>query len=149
NAATLDGEIFHTIEVVSEEDSLHLHLYGRALDTLSGRINFTSEEGGAYSRFMAVPETYAPWIEAGAVHHMLTDGGELALLDVRENGVYTQGHIFHAASLPLSVLELRAGTALPSLHTRIVLVDDDDGLAILAARRLQGLGYHNLAVLKG
>lgn len=148
NAALLLGDTFHTIEVVSDEDSLHLHLYGRALDTLSGRINFTAEEGGAYSRFMAVPETYAPWIAPQAVYDMLTDGREFAILDVRENGVYTQGHIFHAASMPLSHLELRI-QALPSLHTRLVLVDDDDGLAESASRRLHALGYHNVAVLKG
>ncbi|WP_442592619.1 rhodanese-like domain-containing protein [Parapusillimonas sp. JC17] len=149
NAATLSGEVFHTIEVVSEEDSLHLHLYGRALDTLSGRVNFTSETGGAYSRFMAIPETYAPWIDARSVYDMLTDGKEFAILDVRENGVYTQGHIFHAASMPLSVLELRIALGLPSPHTRIVLIDDDDGLAVSAARQLQLSGYHNVAVLKG
>jgi len=149
NAATLSGEIFHTIEVVSEEDALHLHLYGRGLDTLSGRVNFTSEAGGKYSRFMAVPETYAPWVDAASVRAMLTDGREYALIDVRENGVYTRGHVFQAASIPLSVLELRVADALPSLHTRIVLVDDDDGLAETAARRLHALGYHNLAVLKG
>ncbi|HYG44857.1 MAG TPA: rhodanese-like domain-containing protein, partial [Bordetella sp.] len=149
NAANLSGEIFHTIEVVSEEDSLHLHLYGRALDTLSGRINFKSEEGGPYTRFMAVPETYAPWVSAGDLHQMLTDGMELAILDVRENGVYTQGHLFHAASMPLSVFELRFKQGLPSLHTRIVLIDDNDGLAEKAARILHRHGYHNVAVLQG
>ena len=149
NAAQLSGEIFHTIEVVSEEDSLHLHLYGRALDTLSGRINFKSEEGGAYTRFMAVPETYAPWILPGDLYRMLTDGMELAILDVRENGVYTQGHLFHAASMPLSVFELRFRQGLPSLHARIVLIDDNDGLAEKAVRILHAHGYHNVAVLHG
>src|SRR5690606_18054832 len=32
---------------------------------------------------------------------------------------------------------------------RIVLVDDDDGLAIAATRLLHDHGYHNVAVLKG
>jgi rhodanese-related sulfurtransferase/predicted metal-dependent enzyme (double-stranded beta helix superfamily) len=149
NAAQLSGDIFHTIEVVSEEDALHLHLYGRALDTLSGRINFESEEGGTYSRFMAVPETYAPWIKPDELYAMLTDGMEYAILDVRENGVYTQGHLFHAASMPLSIFELRFKQGLPSLHVRIVLIDDSDGLAEKAARVLHANGYHNVSVLKG
>ncbi|WP_376843519.1 rhodanese-like domain-containing protein, partial [Bordetella pertussis] len=149
NAARLSGEVFHTIEVVSEEDSLHLHLYGRALDTLSGRINFATEEGGAYTRFMAVPETYAPWIAPRDLYEMLTDGGELAILDVRENGVYTQGHLFHAASMPLSVFELRVDDGLPSPHVRIVVIDDADGLAEQAVRLLHQRGYHNVAVLQG
>jgi len=149
NAARLDGEIFHTIAVVSPENALHLHLYGNALDTLSGRINFDDETGGRYRRFMAVPATFAPWVSPAEVHAMLVDGEELALLDVRESGVHAKGHIFHAASLPLSVLELRIGAALPRKEVRIILVDDDDGLAIAAARRLQMLGYTNLAVLRG
>lgn len=149
NAARLDGRIFHTIAVVSQGDALHLHLYGNALDTLVGRINFANEDGGRYERFMSVPPTFAPWVSARDVHAMLTDGRELALLDVRETGVHTHGHIFHAASLPLSSLELRVAQALPRQDTRIVLVDDDDGLAAAAARRLHRLGYCNLAVLRG
>lgn len=149
NAARLDGKIFHTIAVTSETNALHLHLYGDALDTLVGRINFESDTGGAYQRFMSVPQTFAPWVSAEAVHAMLTDGGELALLDVRETGVHTKGHVFHAASLPLSVLEIRIAQDVPNKDTRIVLVDDDDGLAVAAARRLHMRGYSNVAVMRG
>ena len=49
------------------------------------------------------------------VRAMLRDGAELALLDVREEGVFSEeGHPFFANSLPLSRLELmraRAGAA--------------------------------------
>lgn len=149
NAARLDGEIFHTIEVTSETNALHLHLYGDALDTLVDRINFETDNGGAYQRFMSVPQTFAPWISVDEVQRMLTDGQELALLDVRETGVHTQGHIFHAASLPLSALELRIEQDVPRKDTRIVLIDDDDGLAALASRRLALRGYCNVAALQG
>src|SRR5690625_840362 len=128
NAATLSGDIFHTIEVVSDVDSLHLHLYGKALDTLKDRIYFRSEDGGKYSRFMAVPETYAPWIYGDTVYELLSSDKEFAILDVRENGIYTNGHIFHAASTPLSTFELRINDLLPSMHTQIILVDDNDGI---------------------
>ncbi|MBN9477132.1 MAG: rhodanese-like domain-containing protein [Burkholderiales bacterium] len=91
----------------------------------------------------------APSVSARDLHAMLTDGHELALLDVRETGVHVRGHIFHAASLPLSTLELSIEQALPCMATRIVLVDDEDGLAAAASRRLSRMGYRNVAVLGG
>ncbi len=36
------------------------------------------------------------------------DGGELALVDVREGGVFAQSHLLTASNIALSVLELRA-----------------------------------------
>ncbi len=80
---------------------------------------------------------------------MLEDGGELALLDVREEGVFAKGHLFHAVSLPLSRLELRLARLVPRLTTRIVLCDADDGLAQRAAAKLRGFGYRNVSVLAG
>ena len=42
-------------------------------------------------------------VSAQEVRAMLRDGGEMALLDVREEGVFSeQGHPFFANSLPLS-----------------------------------------------
>lgn len=95
------------------------------------------------------PPAAAPRVSARDLHAMLADGRELALLDVRETGVHIRQHIFHAASLPLSTLELCAGPALPCKTTRIVLVDDEDGLAATASRRLCLMGYGNVAVLEG
>ena len=48
---------------------------------------------------------------------MLQDGGELALLDVREEGAHSQSHLFYAAPMPLSTLELQA-EALGPLKVR-------------------------------
>ena len=41
---------------------------------------------------------------------MLSDGGELALLDVREEGAHSQSHLFYTTPMPLSLLELLAGS---------------------------------------
>ena len=46
-------------------------------------------------------------ITATALKELLLEGGELALLDVREQGAHSKGHPFFACSLPLSHLELR------------------------------------------
>jgi len=80
---------------------------------------------------------------------MLADGGELALLDMREELIFSRGHLLHARSLPLSRLELRVRALMPRPATRIVLIDDDDGLAQRAAGVLARLGYSDLAFLDG
>ena len=88
-------------------------------------------------------------VSAADLAAMLEDGGELALLDVREEGVFAKGHLFHACSLPLSRLELRLARLVPRRSTRIVLCDADDGLAERAAAKLGQFGYTNVAALVG
>lgn len=80
---------------------------------------------------------------------LISAQGELAILDVREEGVHARNHLFLASSAPLSLLELRIGRLVPRLTARIVLVDDDEHLAQRAARVLRRLGYRDLHVLAG
>jgi rhodanese-related sulfurtransferase len=88
-------------------------------------------------------------VDAVALRAMLADGRELALLDVREEGVFAQGHLLTAASLPLSHLELRLARALPRRSTRIVLCDDDESLAQRAEAVLRRAGCPDVAILAG
>ncbi len=149
NAVAFLPDDFHTIEVLGKGRSLHLHLYGRSLAHLPERVFFPGSSGGRYQRFMAAPEFLSPLVAAAELRAMLADGGELALLDVREGGVFARSHLLVASNLPLSQLELRAPSLLPRKGVRIVLVDDDDGLAQRAAGVLRRHGYLNLAVLRG
>ena len=80
---------------------------------------------------------------------MLGDGAELALLDVREEGVFSKAHLLTAASLPLSWLEMRIDATVPRRAARIVLCDDDELLAQRAAAALRRFGYRNISVLAG
>jgi rhodanese-related sulfurtransferase len=81
---------------------------------------------------------------------MLQDGRELALLDVREAGQFGDSHLLFATPLPYSRLELDVGTLVPRRSARTVLCDDGSaGVAALAARRLQALGYTDVALLDG
>ncbi len=80
---------------------------------------------------------------------MLSDGGELALLDVREEGAHSQSHLFYTTPMPLSLLELLAGSLVPRLGTRTVLVDAGGGFAERAAAKLTDMGYRDVACLKG
>jgi len=79
----------------------------------------------------------------------LTDGRELALFDVREQGVYHTGHLLFAVSLPLSHLEDRVSRLAPRRSVRTVLCDDGEGLAERAHGVLEALGYSDLALLQG
>jgi rhodanese-related sulfurtransferase len=88
-------------------------------------------------------------VTAPALRAMLVDGGELALLDVREELPYSTNHLLHARSLPLSRLELRLGALVPRRATRIVLCDGGDDLAARAAQALDRFGYGDVAVLEG
>jgi rhodanese-related sulfurtransferase/predicted metal-dependent enzyme (double-stranded beta helix superfamily) len=144
---------FHTIEVTGKSESLHLHLYGKTLEDLPDRIGFPSSTGGRVARFMAKPEIYCPRIAPQELRELIAGlanaGGELAILDVREEGVHARNHLFLATSAPLSHLELRIGRLVPRAGARIVLVDDDEQLAQRAARVLRRLGYRDLHVLAG
>jgi rhodanese-related sulfurtransferase len=87
-------------------------------------------------------------ISASTLQARLLGDSELALLDVREQGVHFQGHPFYACSLPLSHLELRAEALLPRRSTPIVLIDnEDEGLAQRAAAKLSELGYTDVSIL--
>ncbi len=88
-------------------------------------------------------------VTAQALRAMLVDGDELALLDMREEGRYSESHLLFACSVPLSRLELRIDALVPRRSARIVLCDEADGLAARAAQRLESLGYTDVAVLDG
>ena len=88
-------------------------------------------------------------IDASTLKAALSDGGEIAVLDVREHGQYGMGHLFFAVPLPYSRFELDLPALVPNPAVRLVLYDDGDGVAARAAIRAQGMGYRNLHVLAG
>ena len=81
---------------------------------------------------------------------MLHDGGEMALLDVRESGQFGESHLLFATPLSYSRFELDIGALVPRKSVRIVLCDDgESGVAGRAALRLQAAHYTDVAVLDG
>ncbi len=80
---------------------------------------------------------------------MIDDGGELALIDVREELHFSQSHLLLARSVPLSRFELIFAPLVPRRATRIVLCDDDDGVAGRAAAILARNGYADVRILAG
>ena len=88
-------------------------------------------------------------ISAPALHQWLLDGGELALLDAREDGEFGTSHLFWAVPCALSRREMRARALLPRLSARICCVDDGRGVAEQLAAWLEGIGCTDVAVLDG
>ena len=88
-------------------------------------------------------------ISAAELRRRLAGHGELALLDVREQGVHYRGHPFYASSAPLSRLEMLIADLVPRRSAPIVVFDGGEGLAAKAAVRLGELGYSDVTELDG
>ena len=88
-------------------------------------------------------------VSAKTLKDWLTDGQEIALLDVREEGPFGRGHMFLAINLPSSRLELSVGRLVPRQSTRIVLCDGGDGLSERASEILAASGYRQTWILDG
>jgi rhodanese-related sulfurtransferase len=98
----------------------------------------------------AIPSRF-PSIDADRLAARLGEDTEIALVDVREEGVQARdGHIIFSVPLPLSRLELRAGTLLKRRGVPVVVTDGGPGdLAERAAQKLAELGFVDVSVLAG
>ena len=76
-------------------------------------------------------------------------GGEIAIVDAREEGRFHERHLLMASCLPLSRLELVAPGLLPRRSAPVAVCDDGEGLAERAAARLIEGGYTDVSVLEG
>lgn len=139
----------HTIELIGDEAGAHLHFYGLALDRLHGRVVFESTAGGTYRTFSPPAAIYHARMSPDALQEALRGDAEIAVLDVREAGRYARRHLLYAVPAPLWRLEVLADRLVPRRDTRIVLVDDDESQAHLAAAKLTRLGWSDVSVLAG
>lgn len=90
-------------------------------------------------------------ISAEHVHRLIQSDRECALLDVREQGSYSTGHLLFAICLPLSRMDLLIHDLVPGKQTLVVLIDvpEEEPLAERAGKRLQALGYEDVRLLSG
>jgi len=91
----------------------------------------------------------AETVTAAQLRDRLRSGGEIAIVDTREEGSFHERHLLMASCLPLSRLELLAPGLLPRRSAPIVVCDAGEGLAERAAARLIEGGYTDVAVLAG
>jgi len=89
-------------------------------------------------------------ISALAVYDAIKSGQELAFLDVREQGVYAQGHPLFAIFIPLSRFELTIDRLVPRKNVPVILFDQGGGekLAQRAALFLQQAGFSDVSVME-
>ena len=90
-------------------------------------------------------------IDSHTLKGWLHDGGEIALLDVREHGQYGESHLFYAAPVPFSRLEADIARLAPRRDVRLVVYDEggDDDVAARSATALRALGYTRVYRLAG
>src|SRR5438445_8692636 len=91
----------------------------------------------------------ATLVTAAQLRDRLRSGGEIAIVDAREEGSFHERHLLMASCLPLSRLELIAPGLLPRRSAPVVVCDDGEGLAERAAPRLIEGGYTDVSVLEG
>src|SRR6266851_8892799 len=88
-------------------------------------------------------------ITAAQLRERFRSGGEIAIVDAREEGSFHNRHLLMASCLPLSRLELIAPDLLPRRSAPVVVCDAGEGLAERAAARLVEGGYTDVSVLAG
>ena len=143
------GDGFHTIRVLDEGPAMHLHLYGYPLDRLAGRVYFDDVVGGVERPFMGRPDLRTAKVPAVELAAMRADGEELAVLDTREVGDHSNGHVPESCPMPASELEWRLAGLLPRRAVRVVVIGEDDLAAHRAAHAVRRRGFTNVAMLAG
>jgi rhodanese-related sulfurtransferase len=88
-------------------------------------------------------------VDAPTLKRWLSDGRELALIDVREHGQFGEAHLFLAVPLAYSRFETGLPALVPNPAVRLVLCDAGDGIAARAAVRAEAMGYRNAHILAG
>lgn len=88
-------------------------------------------------------------ILAPKLARLLNSGTSLALIDVRERNEYEKEQIFGATNIPRSQLESKISLLVPVINTLIILYDDNEVRAQLAAKTLAKNGYTNISYLEG
>ena len=89
-------------------------------------------------------------VDAKTLKGMISDGAELALLDVREEGEFGVAHMLYAIPLPYSVAGDAAWPICAAAHDANRSGRRGDGVGERAAKRMAArLGYSDVAVLEG
>jgi rhodanese-related sulfurtransferase len=88
-------------------------------------------------------------IEPKVVKSWLSDGKEIAFIDIRELGQHTAGHPFFSISIPFSVFEFSLETLVPNKKTRLILMDNDNEISNFVCKKAVSMGYLNVFVIEG
>lgn len=149
DAIALRPDELHTTEILGEAPALHLHFYGLSQERMVRRIRFDGPRGGHPTPVPVPTQIRHPLIDAHELHALIAGGVPLAVLDIREESAYAQGHLLSASCAPLDRLELDAPRLVPERLTHVIVVDERGEIANGAAAQLTWQGYANVSVLQG
>lgn len=92
-----------------------------------------------------------PTVSPKELRSLIIGSAELALLDLREGGLFAQSHLLFAINCPLSRLELFIEGLVPRKDVQVVVCAgaEDTDLCELGAVRLDALGYTRVAMMTG
>jgi rhodanese-related sulfurtransferase len=88
-------------------------------------------------------------LTATAAKQLLHAGREIAFLDVREPAAFGEGHPLFAVPCPYSRLEVLTIALVARADAAVLLIDDGDGVAARAAKRLAACGYTDVSLIEG
>ncbi|SDV47198.1 rhodanese-like domain-containing protein [Chitinasiproducens palmae] len=83
------------------------------------------------------------------LRNLIAKRAELAILDVREEGVSARRRLFYSSVAPVGRLGLQISRLVPRTGTPVVLVDTDGEYTTRAAELLARWGYTDVAILAG
>lgn len=104
------------------------------------------------SKFLALVEEYRPLVKetnVASVKQKIEANESFALIDVREDNEWQQGHIPSAIHLGRGVIERDIEKAVSNRDQPIVLYCGGGFRSILAAYNLQKMGYTNVISMDG
>ncbi len=88
-------------------------------------------------------------IASEAVRHALLTRAEIALLDLRDEHEFAQGHPLFAAQVPVGRIAVEFPHRAPRRDVPIVLYDDGEGLVDAGVKEFRSLGYIDVRILEG
>ena len=88
-------------------------------------------------------------ISSKELNALLTGTSQFGLIDVREPGEYNSSHIPGSSLIPRRELEFQMPKAVPFKSVHLVLCDDDERRARLAASTMERMGYRKVQCLEG
>ncbi len=80
---------------------------------------------------------------------LLSGDGEIAFLDLREAGPFSEGHPLFAVPCPWSGFEAEIAHLAPRKEVPVILIDGGDGVSAAAAEALSRSGYGDVSIIDG
>jgi molybdopterin/thiamine biosynthesis adenylyltransferase len=103
----------------------------------------------SYRDLVAEAKRVIPELTVEEVHARLSEGADVALVDVRDPDEYREGAVAGAVNISRGFLEFKVPEAFPSPDTPIVLYCLSGLRSLLAGKALHDLGYTRVASMAG